>query len=160
VSGGTESMDESESVSRTCALPPAFDPLYFGRSNLQRTRSKVRVGARADLVQVCGGVQRSTVPTLSARTGRCDGRDSADAILDGTCTEDSPGCHAAAMDRVYARMLQLYVANASAEPPILTPTVLPWYPGQAQAWPSFEGVDLSEGLDCERNVQPNPERAT
>ena len=155
VSAGTEVMDES--VGRTCAFPPAFDPGFAELGTLACTRQErvVTPGIRTDHVQTCNGVECTTVPIYYKRNGKFDCRYAAEAVIGAHCTERSLGCEAGVMDTVYDALLRQYTANTSSLPPTLKPVTFPWFAGQ----PGFDGLDLSDVLDYMGNIQPNQERA-
>lgn len=154
VSTGLDVMDES--VGRTCAFPPAFDPAFSDLGGLACTRQEVVVGSRTDYVQTCNGVECSTIPIYYKRNGKFNCRYTAEAVIEPYCTETNLGCETTVMDTVYDALLRQYVANTSSLPPVLKPVVFPWF--QASAW-NFDALDLSEVLDYMGNIQPNQERA-
>lgn len=155
VSQGTDVMDDS--VPRTCAFLPAFDPAFADLGALACTReARDMGGGRVDRVQTCNGVECTAVPVYYRRNGKFSCRYAAEAVLGPYCTEASLGCEADAMDAVYDALLRRYTANSSSLPPVLRPAALPWF--SETGW-GFGGLDLSEALDYMGNIQPNQERA-
>ena len=159
VQGGTTEMDDT--VSLTCAFLPAFDPAFAGLADygldLCGKPENRTTGTRTDYLRTCGDkVDCSTIPIYYKRNGRFNCRYSADSVIrDGVCDENSLDCVPSVMDAIYTEMVRLFREAAPVSPPILAPTVTPWF---TPAW-GFEAVDLSAVLDYERNIQPDPTRA-
>jgi hypothetical protein len=159
VNPGTDSMDAS--VNRTCAFPPQIDPVFTSIpvASLACTKLDVVVGnGRVDKIRMCNNrLNCSTIPALYLRNGKFRCRYVAETVLTGLdCSEETPGCHTAVMDRIYAALLENYM-SLSPNAPVLSPTVFPWFL-PTSGW-SFNAVELTGALDHERNIQPNPERA-
>ncbi len=157
---GTTEMDES--VPRTCVFLPIYDPAFvrlpqFNTPGCGRLDNRSVGGGRFDRLRVCGDVDCSSIPVYQRRNGRFNCRYVASAVIDsGTCTENTPACEAQVMDQVYAQMRLRYRETKLGDPPVLPPTVFPWF--APRAW-AFDAVDLSAVLDYERNIQPDPQRA-
>jgi len=156
---GTVEMDES--TQRTCVFPPAFDPAFIGLPSFATDPScgapRIVNSSSSDTLRFCGEVQCTSIPVYYKRNGRYNCRYAGDAIIDSTCTEATPGCETQVMTLIYAEMWRRVREAATDEAPILAPTELPWFaPGSAWTFPS---IDLSDILDYERNIQPDPERA-
>lgn len=157
-SAGTTDMDDS--VPRTCVFVPAFDPAFAGLPNFGSDPScgAPRVDPNSSsTLRFCGDVECSSIPAYYRRNGRFNCRYVADAVIDSTCTEVTPGCEAQVMEQLYAEMWRRVREATTSEAPILAPTVLPWFQA-GDAW-AFASIDLSGILDYERNIQPDPQRA-
>ena len=151
--------EDDERVNRTCVFLPSFDPAFssFDTAGPGCGEPSVETAnGRTDFVRTCQHTRCSTIPVLYRREGKFNCRYVASAVIDSLCTEASSGCEARIMGQVYKRIVQRFTSSGWEYPQTLPPTVFPWY--QARGW-DFPALDLTETLDYERNIQPNPERA-
>ena len=152
---GTVEMDET--VDRTCAFLPAFDPAFKDLLTQQGCGAKreIKTSTRTDRLRVCQDILCTSVPVAYKRNGRfgCGYRMEGNAPQ---CTQDNPGCHVPLMEHVYNQVLQLYLRKEIPQPSLLRPTLFEWF--QRESYWTFNGFQLDAALDYERNIQPNPER--
>jgi len=158
---GTTDMDES--VPRTCVFLPAYDPAFirlpgFSLPDCGKVETRNVTITRVDHLRTCQNTDCSTIPIYQRRNGKFNCRYVAGAVIDdGACTENTPGCEADVMAKVYAQMRLRYREIKAVDPPVLAPTVFPWF-APPRPW-AFDAVDLSSLLDYESNIQPDPQRA-
>ena len=153
--------EDDEGVNRTCAFLPLFDPAFSSFDTSSPSCGEpgvVTTGGRTDYIRTCQHTPCSTIPVYYKQDGKFNCRYVAAAVIDDACTEadTSVGCETRVMDQVYARLVLDFTASGWERPEALPPTVMPWF--LPSNW-TFSGLDLTEALDYERNIQPNPERA-
>ena len=154
-------IDIDENMNRTCVFLPQFDPALIDRlasvPDCGRMEPAVQVtSTRWDKLRSCGGSLTCTnIPVAYKMRGRFNCRYKMEGTVP-TCSENEPGCVNTLLPHLYERIRQQYQAGALAQPPILAPSVFPWFQ-RGQTW-AFESFRLEATLDYEQNIQPNPER--
>ena len=167
---GEQTTGREEELNRTCAYIPESDPAFLvwggGPLRCEDTPQSGGVGRKdtlRDCAPVGGSALRKTctsVPTVSKKDGQFNCRyQAAGNIIPPGCTESITGrdCYTDVLQAMYAAVLKRFRASkAGSAVQVPLPAVpLPWFlPGAGFAMDNF---NLSNELDYERNIQPNPE---
>ena len=157
--------DTDDTTRRTCVFLPDSDPVFLENGVDTKACEQVKDQIsmeRGDTLKKCGSVLCSNVPVLARKGGLFNCRYSASGnIIPQPCTQDNGRtCAPLVLRAMYSEVLRQYKLSpvGSEVPPRTLPTVsLPWFEEPSFFLRGAWSFNLSNELDYERNIQPNPE---
>ena len=164
---GERTTATDTTLSLTCAYTAKYDPAYTSRwpGQAMTCRNLRSALGRKDTLHECappGGalyLPCTSVPVVAVKNGQFNCRyQAAGDIIPSNCTEAvGATCYTAVLAAMYAAVLKEFQQTEVGRQPraALDATALPWFaPGAGWGMANF---NLSDELDYERNIQPNPE---
>jgi hypothetical protein len=159
---GEMTTDSDPTLNRTCAYPPSLDPAFRawrGTPMPCEIAGQQQALNRRDTLKQCNQKMCTSVPVVAKKMGQFKCRYQAAGSILPPCSEDSSDqqCYVQVLAAIYAKVLSKYQLTAAQEVVALPAEPLPWFDAGGR-W-EMANFNLSDELDYDRNIQPNPEQS-